>query len=95
MIKPRNQSPEGMGRADYGLVNILSSMDTQETLDKFKWFISEREEIRSKKERGEERPWTDDEVLDKTKFTNIYRQHDKVSKSIFSSCSSLDGPVLV
>ena len=118
MIKPRNSSPEGMGRADYGIskksrpsgtmsaieqsrhsragfAEMLESMDKDGLLDKFKWFICERENIRLKKEAGEPRPWTSDEILDKTRFTNIYRQHDKVSKYIFSKCQHIDGPELV
>ena len=95
MIEPRNASPEGMGRADFSLSDTLGRMDKDVLLDKFKWFICERENIRLKKEAGEPRPWTSDEILDKCKFTNIYRQHDKVSKYIFSKCQHLEGPELV
>ena len=44
---------------------------------------------------GAVRPWTQDPVLDKTRFTNIYRQDDKVSKFIFESCGHLNGADLV
>lgn len=64
-------------------------------LDRFKWFIGEREKIRLLKEQGCPRPWTDDEVLDKTKFTNIYRQDDKVSKFIYEMVGHLRGPILI
>ncbi len=65
------------------------------SVDGLKWFIQERESIRLRKEAGEARPWTDDEVLHKTKFTNIYRQHDKVSKFIFDSLRGWNGEELV
>ncbi len=54
-------------------------------------FIQERESIRIKKEAGEPRPWTDDEVLDKSKFCNIRREDDKTSKFIFESVKGLTG----
>ena len=119
MIKPRNSSPEGMGRADYGLAKKsrpsgtmsaieetrhmmndfsekLKGMGEEEVLSGLKWFIEEREEIRKKKEAGEPRPWTQDEVLDKTKFTNIFRQDDRVSRFIFSRIGKrVEGPNLV
>lgn len=43
----------------------------------FIWFIQERENIRLKKEAGHPRPWTNDLILDKTRFCNIDRIHDK------------------
>ena len=69
--------------------------DSGASLEHFKWFIQERESIRLKKEAGEDRPWTDDEILNRTRFTNIFRQHDKVSTFIFDKCKDLEGPVLV
>ena len=43
-------------------------------------FIIERDGIRKKKEAGLPRPWTDDHILVNTKFTNVRRQYDKVSR---------------
>lgn len=40
-------------------------------------FCEERESIRIKKEQGLPRPWTTDNILDRHKFTNINRQHDR------------------
>ena len=91
-LKANNKNPEGMGRTETSTV-----LSVEPTLDQFKWFINEREMIRKKKDEGLPRPWTNDEVLDKTKFTNIYRQHDKVSQFIFSRLgdSRVEGPNLV
>lgn len=89
-LEVNNKNPEGMGRTSTSTV-----LSVEPCIEQFKWFIQEREKIRLRKENNEARPWTDDEVLDKTRFTNIYRQHDKVSKFIFGSCSELDGPDLV
>lgn len=46
------------------------------------YFIQERERIRKKKEAGEPAPWTDDPILQKYKFCNIWRQDDKTTKFI-------------
>lgn len=45
-------------------------------------FIAEREKIRIKKERGDPRPWTKDEVLGTYRFCNIHREDDKVSRYV-------------
>jgi len=44
------------------------------------YWIREREAIRLKKEAGQPRPWTDDEILDTYRFCNVRRMDDKVSK---------------
>lgn len=90
MIQPRSGSRGGMGRT---ITSTILSVSPR--LDEFKWFIEEREKIRKKKERGEDRPWTTDEILDKSRFTNIYRQHDKVSQFVFDKVGHLEGPLLV
>ena len=71
------------------------TLSKEEMYDKFVWFIKERESIRVKKESNEPRPWTEDEVLDKTKFTNIFRQDDRVSKFIYKKVEGLTGDRLV
>ena len=44
---------------------------------KFIAFMQERESIRIRKERGDPQPWTGDIVLQRRRFTNIRREHDK------------------
>ena len=83
-------------RRNLGIERSSSMLDpsldwSQASLNGFKWFIQEREKIKLRKEAGLPRPWTDDEVLDKTKFTNIYRQDDKTSKFIFASLMEYTG----
>lgn len=39
-------------------------------------FINERYNIFLKKSRGEPRPWTEDDILDYYKFTNVFREDD-------------------
>jgi hypothetical protein len=44
------------------------------------YFVRERESVRIKKESGEPPPWTDDEVLQRYRFTCVRRMDDKVSR---------------
>lgn len=44
--------------------------------DPFFRFITERYKIFLKKEAGEPRPWTEDDILDYYKFTNVFREDD-------------------
>jgi hypothetical protein len=44
------------------------------------YWITEREAIRLKKEAGKPRPWTDDSILDKYRFTCPRRMDDRVSR---------------
>ena len=59
------------------------------TIDLIKWFIAERESIRIQKDAGKPGPWTKDHVLANSKFCNIFRQDDKVSRWIFENCTNV------
>ena len=48
----------------------------------FVYFITEREDIRILKDAGFEKPWTDDSLLATTRFTNINRENDKITRWI-------------
>lgn len=45
-------------------------------------YIVEREKIRQKKEAGEPRPWTKDDILNTYKFTNVHREHDRTTQQL-------------
>ncbi len=49
-------------------------------IDRLIYWIKERESIRLKREAGEEKPWTDDEILQRYRFCNVWRMDDKVSQ---------------
>lgn len=49
-------------------------------IDLFLKFITQREELRVRKEHDEPAPWTDDPVLSFYRFCNIRRQDDRVSR---------------
>lgn len=45
-------------------------------------FVEEREQVRIRKEKGEPRPWTKDEILGTYHFCNVRRADDRVTKWI-------------
>lgn len=49
-------------------------------VERFIYWVRERENIRKLKEVGRPRPWTDDKILDTYRFCNVRRMDDKVSK---------------
>lgn len=49
-------------------------------VDRFCYWISERESIRLKRAAGEPAPWTDDEILQRFRFCNVRRMDDRVSQ---------------
>lgn len=48
-------------------------------LDRLIYWIRERHQIYLRRKAGKEKPWTDDEVLQRNFFTNPYRENDKVT----------------
>jgi len=46
------------------------------------YWISERERVRAKKERGDSKPWSDDPIFQNTYFCNVHREDDRVTKWI-------------
>lgn len=51
-------------------------------MERFAYWIKERESIRKKKERGEKRPWTKDPILRRYRFCCVRREDDRVTKWI-------------
>lgn len=49
-------------------------------LDRFVYWIAERESIRLKRLSGLPKPWTNDEILQRYRFCNVRRMDDKVSQ---------------
>lgn len=62
----------------------LDDMKIDNPWESFYGFCVERESIRIKKESGQPRPWTTDAVLDKYKFTHLFRTDDRTTKEIFA-----------
>ena len=49
-------------------------------LERLLYWVRERESVRLKKERGDRPPFTDDEILQRYRFTNVRRMDDAVSQ---------------
>jgi hypothetical protein len=49
-------------------------------LQRLAYWINERENIRQKKDGGLPPPWTDDPILAAYRFTNVHREHDRVTR---------------
>lgn len=49
-------------------------------VERFVYWITERESIRIKKDAGYPKPWTDDKILRSYRFCNVVRMDDKVSR---------------
>jgi hypothetical protein len=49
-------------------------------VEKFNWYLHEREKIRMAKEAGLSAPWTMDPILSSYKFTNINRANDRTTR---------------
>ena len=53
-------------------------------------FCNERERVRVRKQSGKPRPWTADPVINKHKFTNIDRRHDRGTRLLYKLCKGLN-----
>ena len=52
-----------------------------EELDRYFYWLHERETIRIRKEeRGDPPPWTDDPILQEFKFCQVFREHDRTTR---------------
>ena len=60
----------------------LEGLKLEDPVAAFFNFCKERESIRLKRENGEPAPWTKDEVLQKGRFLNIFREDDRVTKAL-------------
>jgi len=63
--------------------NIFNDVVIENPTEKFLEFCLERHSVFKKKEAGLPKPWTNDEILQKHKFTNLFRDLDRVSVFIF------------
>lgn len=57
----------------------IEKVKLMKPIDRFIYWIKERHAIYLKRQAGEPKPWTDDEVLQNYFFTNPYRENDKTT----------------
>ena len=77
--------------------NSLDGLEIEDPVQSFFDYCKKREAVRIKRESGEAYPWTDDPILQKGRFLNVFREDDKVSKSIikFAEPAKEDLPLLI
>ena len=75
----------------------LDGLKLNDPVSAFFNFCKERENIRLLRENGYAFPWTDDPIFQKGRFLNVFREDDRVSKSILSLANDLkhDLPKLI
>ncbi|MES2850551.1 MAG: nucleotide kinase domain-containing protein [Bacteroidota bacterium] len=66
-------------KTPYIYIKLLPAVPTI-AFDTYWKFAAERQSIYMKRLRGEKLPWTNDAILSKYKFTNVYRITDRVSQ---------------
>lgn len=65
----------------------------QKNYELFWYWVNEREKIWMKKQAGEPWPWTKDKILQKYKFTNVYREKDKVTIQLRERTKRIKNPI--
>ena len=75
----------------------LDGLAIEDPVQSFFDYCKKREAVRVKRELGEAYPWSDDPILQKGRFLNVFREDDKVSKSIikFAEPAKEDLPLLI
>ena len=75
----------------------LDGLVIENPVESFFNYCIERESIRIKRESGEAFPWSEDKIFQKGRFLNVFREDDRVSKSIINFAKPLtdDLPLLI
>jgi hypothetical protein len=66
--------------------SLIIDVNNKSILD----FLLERDKIRIQKENNLPKPWTNDQCLANSRFLNVFREDDKVSKIIFDNAPNED-----
>ena len=77
--------------------NSLDGLIIEDPVKSFFDYCKEREAVRKKREAGDPFPWSEDSIFQKGRFLNVFREDDKVSKSIieFAEPAKDDLPLLI
>ena len=70
--------------------DALNGLDLKDPVSAFFKFCKEREQIRIKREQGQSFPWSEDQIFQKGRFLNVFREDDRVSKSIIKFAEGLE-----
>ena len=67
----------------------LDGLTIEDPVKSFFDYCIEREKIRKNRESGKSFPWSDDEIFQQGRFLNVFREDDRVSKSIIKFAEPL------
>ena len=70
--------------------SALDGLEIEDPVESFFDFCKERENIRISRENGEDFPWSKDEIFQNGRFLNVFREDDRVSKSIIKFLGNLN-----
>ena len=70
--------------------SALDGLEIEDPVESFFDFCKERENIRVSRENGEDFPWSKDEIFQNGRFLNVFREDDRVSKSIIKFAGNLN-----
>ena len=70
--------------------SALDGLEIEDPVKSFFDFCKERENIRISRENGEDFPWSKDEIFQNGRFLNVFREDDRVSKSIIKFAGNLN-----
>jgi len=73
-----------MSMQDNPYASALDGLELADPVAAFFDFCRERERIRLKREAGHPGPWTSDPVFQRGRFLNVFREDDRVTKSILA-----------
>jgi len=67
--------------------NALNGLELKDPVLEFFNFCKEREKIRKRREKKEPFPWSNDTIFQNGRFLNVFREDDRVSRSIINFAS--------
>ena len=70
--------------------SALDGLEIEDPVESFFDFCKERENIRVSRENGEDFPWSKNEIFQNGRFLNVFREDDRVSKSIIKFAGNLN-----
>jgi len=86
-----------MNQLDNPYASALDGLIIKDPVIAFFNFCKERENIRIKRNNGDEFPWSNDPIFQQGRFLNVFREDDRGSKAILQFAKNLENdlPALI
>lgn len=89
--KTENKTIVNTSKSGMKVYNRLAPLKTTEVFDTYWKFAAERQEVFFNRINNSPFPWTEDPIINKYKFTNVYRSTDRVSQYLIKNVIYKDG----